>query len=162
MALDGVLVRCALGRSGVCLAADKQEGDGRTPAGAWPVRRLLWRPDRGTAPTSRLPVARIRPDDGWCDDPLQPDYNRPVRLPHPGSAERLWRDDHVYDLLVTLGYNDEPVVPGGGSAIFAHLARSDYAPTEGCVALARDDMLRFLRLAGEGDLIDVKPPGSRP
>jgi L,D-peptidoglycan transpeptidase YkuD (ErfK/YbiS/YcfS/YnhG family) len=154
--LDGVLVRCALGKGGVKPAADKREGDGATPLGVWPIRRLLYRPDRGPPPATGLPTAPIAPEDGWCDAPLDPAYNRPVRLPYPASAERMWRDDHLYDLVGVLAHNDDPPVPGMGSAIFLHIARPDYGPTEGCVALAWDDMLKLLSLAGPGSAIEVR------
>src|ERR1700689_2079632 len=115
---DGRWTRCGLGPGGVAAVADKHEGDGATPAGAWPLRRVLYRPDRRAAPATGLPVAPLDPADGWCDAPGDPAYNRPVVLPYPASAERLWRDDHVYDLIVVLGHNDDPVVPRAGSAIF--------------------------------------------
>ena len=146
--------RCALGRGG--LARDKREGDGATPIGARPMRRLLYRADRIDRPATRLPVLEIAPEDGWCDDPADPAYNRPVRLPYPGRHERLWREDGVYDLVVVLGHNDDPVVPGHGSAIFLHIARPDYGPTEGCVALARADLIRVLADAEAGDRVVVE------
>lgn len=151
----GHRLRCALGRSGI--GVDKREGDGRTPAGRWPMRRLLYRADRLPAPASALMSAALRPQDGWCDAPADPAYNRPVHLPYPASAENLWREDGVYDLIVPLGYNDAPVVPGAGSAIFLHLARLHYAPTEGCVALALDDLLAVLRDAGPMSAVVVHP-----
>ena len=134
--------RCALGSAGI--RADKREGDGATPAGTWPLRRLLWRADRLPAPETALPLARLAPDDGWCDDPADRNYNRQVRLPFAASAERLWRDDALYDVIVVLGHNDAPPVPGRGSAIFLHVAQADYAPTRGCVALALTDLLALL------------------
>lgn len=148
-------VRCALGRAGVCPATDKREGDGGTPAGVWPVRRVLWRPDKLAAPSSRLPGRPLEPDDGWCDAPLDPAYNRPVRLPYAATAERMWREDGIYDLVVVLGYNDAPVVPGAGSAIFMHVARPDYGPTEGCIALALEDLVLLVGLAAPGDAVRV-------
>ncbi len=138
-------VPCALGKSGVVPAAQKREGDLATPAGTWPLRRLHYRPDRfDQAPRTVLPVHAMAPTDGWCDAPDDPLYNRPVPLPHPTSTESMWRDDHLYDLVVELGYNDAPPVPGKGSAIFFHLARENYLPTEGCVAVTRADMERIL------------------
>lgn len=138
-----LLVPCALGRGGV--RTDKQEGDGATPVGIFPLRRLWYRADRHEAPPTRhLPMRVIGRDDGWCDDPQSPEYNRPIGLPHPARHERLWRSDALYDLVVELGYNDGPIVPGAGSAIFLHVARPDYAPTEGCVAIAKGDLLRLL------------------
>jgi L,D-peptidoglycan transpeptidase YkuD (ErfK/YbiS/YcfS/YnhG family) len=138
-------IRCALGRGGV--GAGKREGDGLTPEGTWPMRRLLYRADRLDRPATRLPAAALAPHDGWCDDPADPFYNRPVRLPYGAHAEALWRKDGVYDLIVPLGYNDDPVIAGSGSAIFLHVARPDYTATEGCVALAQADLLSVLRAA---------------
>lgn len=151
----GHRLRCAVGRSGI--GVGKREGDGSTPAGRWPMRLLYYRADRLSAPVSALPRAAIEPQDGWCDAPADPAYNRPVRLPYPASAENLWREDGVYDLIVPLGYNDAPVVPGAGSAIFLHLARPLYPPTEGCVALGLDDLVAVLRDAGPASCVVVHP-----
>jgi L,D-peptidoglycan transpeptidase YkuD (ErfK/YbiS/YcfS/YnhG family) len=149
-----MLVPCALGRAGVRL--DKQEGDGATPIGTFALRRLWYRADRLEAPATRyLPMRVIGRDDGWCDDPQSPEYNRPVTLPHPARHERLWRDDALYDLLVELGYNDGPIVPGAGSAIFLHVARPDYGPTEGCVAIAKVDLQRLLSEIGAETRLSV-------
>jgi L,D-peptidoglycan transpeptidase YkuD (ErfK/YbiS/YcfS/YnhG family) len=134
--------RCALGSGGI--VAEKREGDGGTPVGSWPLRRLLYRPDRLDAPRCALPVAAIARQDGWCDDPAHADYNRPVTLPFAASHEEMWRDDHLYDLVVVVGHNDDPPVPGAGSAIFLHLAREDWGPTAGCVAFTRADFLQIL------------------
>lgn len=136
--------RAALGRGGV--RADKHEGDGATPVGVLPLRKVLYRPDRGLAPHCAVAVQPLAPDDGWCDDPGYPDYNRPVRLPIGASAEALWREDRVYDIIGVLGWNDSPVQPGRGSAIFLHIAQPDYAPTEGCIALAEPDLRRVLAM----------------
>lgn len=148
--------RCAVGKNGVRTA--KREGDGATPAGAFVMRRLLYRPDRDAAPATRLPSAPITIDDGWCDDPADAAYNRPVKVPYRARTERLWRDDRLYDLLVVLGYNDDPVVTGAGSAIFLHVAAADYAPTEGCVALAREDLHRVLAEADATSRVVVTAP----
>lgn len=134
---------CAVGRAGI--GEKTREGDGLTPEGLWPLRRVLYRADRGAAPATALPLAAIAPNDGWCDAPGDPRYNTQVTLPYPASAERLWRDDALYDVVLVVGFNDAPVVQGKGSAIFVHLAKPSYAPTEGCVALAREDLLEALR-----------------
>jgi L,D-peptidoglycan transpeptidase YkuD (ErfK/YbiS/YcfS/YnhG family) len=134
---------CALGRCGVTL--DKYEGDGATPAGDFPLRSVLFRPDRIGRPSTMLPSRPIESHDGWCDDPGDPRYNRIVSLPYPSSAERLWRDDHIYDVIVVIGYNDDPPIAARGSAIFLHAARKNFVPTAGCVALAIDDLLAVLR-----------------
>jgi L,D-peptidoglycan transpeptidase YkuD (ErfK/YbiS/YcfS/YnhG family) len=148
--------RCALGRGGV--RADKREGDGATPAGRFPLRRVLYRPDRLPPPATQLPIAPMAPDDGWCDAPGDPMYNRPVRLPYSGCRhEQMWRADGLYDLVVVIGHNDDPVVPGMGSAIFLHVASRDYRSTEGCIALARGDLLALLAEIGPEAMLEVTP-----
>ncbi len=114
---------------------------------------MLYRADRGPAPACRVPVEPLAPDDGWCDDPAHRDYNRPVRLPHPARHERMWREDGAYDIVGVLGWNDAPVERGRGSAIFLHLARPDYAPTEGCVALSERDLRAVLAAGLRGILV---------
>jgi L,D-peptidoglycan transpeptidase YkuD (ErfK/YbiS/YcfS/YnhG family) len=91
-----------------------------------------------------LPLHAIRSQDGWCDDPADRNYNRLVRLRAKQVAEGLKRDDHLYDIVLVLGYNDRPRVRGKGSAIFVHLARPGYTPTAGCVAFSRRDLLAVL------------------
>lgn len=139
--------RAAVGRGGIALKG--REGDGISPLGCWPIRRVLYRADRLPGPpTTAFPCAAIAPDDGWCDAPDHADYNRPVRLPFAASHEEMWRADALYDIVCVLGHNDAPVVPGAGSAVFLHVARPDYGATAGCAALACDDLLAFLALAG--------------
>lgn len=134
---------CALGRGGV--SADKVEGDGCTPLGRFPVRRLFYRPDRIRDLVCRLPMQPISPADGWCDDPRDASYNRLITRPYPASHESMWLESTVYDLVLVIGHNDDPVVPGKGSAVFLHLAQPDYAPTAGCVAFARADFIALLQ-----------------
>lgn len=153
----GKSFRCALGATGV--TTTKREGDKATPAGRFPIRRVFYRADRMAPPPTALPVTPIGPEDGWCDDPADPRYNRRVPLPYPASHETLWREDRVYDIVVELGYNDDPPVPGRGSAIFMHVARPGYAPTEGCVALALADLEAVLAACGPGDTITVHAAG---
>lgn len=146
--------RCAVGRGGIRQA--KREGDGGTPAGVWPLREVLYRADRIAKPKTALPVRALSPNDGWCDAPGDANYNKPVRLPYPASAEQLWRADHIYDLIVVVGYNDAPVVPGAGSAIFLHFARSNYSPTAGCVAFAPADLLKVLAMTDQRSRLVVR------
>jgi L,D-peptidoglycan transpeptidase YkuD (ErfK/YbiS/YcfS/YnhG family) len=142
--------RAALGFGGI--RADKREGDGATPVGLLPLREVLYRADRIPAPNSAVPVRPLAPSDGWCDDPAHPAYNRPIRLPTAARAEALWRDDASYDIIGVLGWNDDPVQPGRGSAIFLHVARPDFAPTEGCIALA-PDVLRHVIAQGLTEIL---------
>jgi L,D-peptidoglycan transpeptidase YkuD (ErfK/YbiS/YcfS/YnhG family) len=154
--LNGRILRCAIGKTGAIAASDKREGDNKSPLGRWTMREVWYRPDvYPDGPRTALPVRATRPDDGWCDAPGDPNYNRPVGLPYPASAERMWRDDAVYDLVVILGHNDDPPVPGMGSAIFMHLAREGYPGTEGCVALAREDIEAVLAAAQPGDVVEI-------
>lgn len=137
----------------------KREGDGATPAGCFAVKRVLYRADRLRRPATRLPVAAIEKDAGWCDAPGDRNYNRPVSHPYPGGGEALWRNDGLYDVLVVLDYNDRPRVKGRGSAIFLHVAREGYAPTEGCIALAGVHLLRLLSQLGRTARLAVLWPG---
>jgi L,D-peptidoglycan transpeptidase YkuD (ErfK/YbiS/YcfS/YnhG family) len=123
---------------------NKREGDGATPVALLALRQVLYRADRLAQPATLVPVWALEPDDGWCDDPASATYNRPVRLPVATSAEALWRDDHLYDIIGVLGWNDAPVQPNLGSAIFLHLRRPDGGPTDGCIALEHDDLLAVL------------------
>lgn len=149
MTAFGTTMACEIGRGGARPAADKREGDGVTPLGTWPLRAVLLRRDRVAVPHgTRLPWRWLRPDDGWCDAPADPAYNRPVRHPYPASAERLWRADGLYDVIVVLGHNDAPVMPGAGSAIFLHCLEG--RPTAGCVAIERESLLAIVAQAKAG------------
>ena len=134
--------RAAIGRG--CVRPLKREGDGGTPLGRFPIRLVLYRADRMNRPRTTLSVRAIRAHDGWCDEPRDRNYNRLVRLPTKRSAEGLMREDALYDLVLVLGYNDRPRIRGKGSAIFVHLARDGYKPTEGCIAFSRRDLVGVL------------------
>lgn len=150
---DGARHRCASGKGG--LRADKREGDGATPIGRWPLREVFFRPDRLASPASTLNVTALTPAMGWCDDPKQEAYNQRVTLPFAGGHEILWRDDAVYDLIIPLGYNDDPPTPGAGSAIFLHVARPDFTPTEGCLAVSLPVLTVLVSDFEPGDAIEV-------
>jgi L,D-peptidoglycan transpeptidase YkuD (ErfK/YbiS/YcfS/YnhG family) len=145
---------CAIGRGG--RRPKSGEGDGITPLGQWAIRQIFYRPDRITRPRTALPLFPLSPETGWCDEPGDPNYNRIVRLPYPAGHEKLWRSDRLYDLVAVLGYNDWPRARGRGSAIFLHLARSNYSPTEGCVALSRPHMLMLLERLTPGSRILIE------
>lgn len=155
LAGGGLSFKCALGKSGVIDAALKREGDGFTPLGAYPFRRLFYRADRLDRPVCDLKSQKTRQTDGWCDATEHENYNQLVELPFVASHEKLWREDHVYDLIVEIGHNDTPPIPSLGSAIFMHIARGDYEPTEGCIALSLPDMLAFLSKVGLEDTIRI-------
>jgi L,D-peptidoglycan transpeptidase YkuD (ErfK/YbiS/YcfS/YnhG family) len=150
----GGSARAAVGRAGVTM--HKTEGDGATPAGTFPLLRAFYRADRIAAPQSGLPAQALTPRDAWVDDPADPNYNRLVSLPYPAHAEPMWRDDGVYDLLVVIGYNMSPVVPGAGSAIFLHLAHPDFSPTAGCIAVEKRELVALVPLLGPGSAIAIR------
>jgi L,D-peptidoglycan transpeptidase YkuD (ErfK/YbiS/YcfS/YnhG family) len=150
----GGSARAAVGRNGV--AENKREGDGATPAGTFPLASGLYRPDRMEPPHSGLLVRALSPQDAWVDDPADHNYNRLISLPYPAHTEQMWLEDTVYDLLVVIGYNMDPVVPGVGSAIFLHIARPDFTPTAGCIAVEKDVLVRLMPLLGFGSTITVR------
>jgi L,D-peptidoglycan transpeptidase YkuD (ErfK/YbiS/YcfS/YnhG family) len=160
---DGRNYVCALGRAGILSA--KCEGDGGTPVGTFPLRELRYRADRLAKPATVLSAIATEAHDGWCDASTDASYNRLVRLPYPASAETLWREDHLYDLLIVMGYNDAPVAPGAGSAIFFHLAKKKdgvLQPTEGCVALDLADMLAVLAQVTPATCMTIALDENRP
>lgn len=154
--VDGVSYACALGKGGI--QTKKREGDGATPTGIFSLRRVHYRADKGAAPATGLPVGEIARDDGWCDDPKDAAYNRPVKLPFTASHEKMWREDDLYNVVVEIGYNDTPPVAGLGSAIFMHVAKPGYQPTEGCVALKEDELRAVLAKIGPDTKIEILAP----
>jgi L,D-peptidoglycan transpeptidase YkuD (ErfK/YbiS/YcfS/YnhG family) len=133
----------------------KREGDGSTPLGRFRLRAVYYRGDRLIRPLTRLQLRPLRRGDGWCDASGDRNYNRLVRHPYPASAELMWREDGLYDIVVVLGYNDRPRVQGRGSAVFLHVARPDLSPTEGCVALRRADIRKLLPRIGRKTVLRV-------
>ncbi|WND03394.1 L,D-transpeptidase family protein [Temperatibacter marinus] len=143
--------KCSSGKKGFIPHLDGKEGDQMTPAGTYTVRQVFYRPDRISHPHTKVKIDPLSPDLGWCDDPHHKFYNKLVRLPFSSSHEKLWREDHVYDIIVVISHNDDPVVPFAGSAVFMHLARDDFSPTEGCIAMRLDSMLKFLSMVSVED-----------
>jgi L,D-peptidoglycan transpeptidase YkuD (ErfK/YbiS/YcfS/YnhG family) len=144
----------ALGRGGI--KANKREGDGATPRGSFRLRRLWWRADKHPRPTTSLPVQRITATDGWCEDPRNRQYNRPVKVPAGASADRLTRMDNLYDFIIEIDHNTRPRIAGRGSAVFIHAARQGFAPTAGCVALEPNALRRILSRLGPRTRIVVE------
>jgi L,D-peptidoglycan transpeptidase YkuD (ErfK/YbiS/YcfS/YnhG family) len=151
------VIRCAIGKNGVIMPSEKREGDGKTPLGTFPLRMIYVRRDRiPMLPALALTCQDILPSMGWCDDPTHPSYNQAVTLPFAASHEDLWREDHRYDLIIPLGYNDDPILPHNGSAIFFHIASEHYTPTEGCVAIASEDFLRILPYLSSKSMMTIR------
>jgi len=144
----------ALGRGGV--KANKREGDGATPRGVFRLKRLWWRSERHRRPATLLPSTRIRPDDGWSEDPSDRLYNRPIKIPPDSKADRLARLDNLYDFIIELDHNTRPRIAGRGSAVFIHIARPHFAPTAGCIALETGTLRRLLARLGPRTRIAVE------
>ena len=150
-----------LGENGVCPAnqkyAQKREGDGKTPLGIYPLRYVFYRPDKVAKPKTALMCQALEPHWGWCDDPKDKAYNQRVVLPYAASAERLWRTDGLYDLIIVLGFNDDPPQADRGSAIFIHCAAAapNKKETKGCLALAKNDLLALLALCTPETKINI-------
>lgn len=149
----GKIYECRTGRGGI--RTKKVEGDSATPTGVFPLRQVFYRPDRIRPFACDLPMVSMTPVDGWCDDPTDHSYNRLIKIPYPASHEILWREDHVYDILIVVGYNDTPAVPAKGSAIFIHLMNGNRTPTAGCIALSRKDMIDLLSELGPASCLIV-------
>lgn len=151
---------CSIGRSGVVV--NKIEGDGGTPLGVFPIKQIYYRPDRINPSELRtdIPLIRLTRSSGWCDDRNSPKYNQFVRLPFEGSHEKLWREDNLYDIVGVLDFNMNPIREGDGSAIFLHIAREDYSPTEGCIALSKNDLLKFIAQFSSNDKIETDLSGN--
>jgi L,D-peptidoglycan transpeptidase YkuD (ErfK/YbiS/YcfS/YnhG family) len=143
----------AVGRGGV--RANKKEGDGATPAGVYPLVFGFYREDRVKPPPSRLPMRALAPHDAWVDDPTDARYNSLATLPYPARTERMWRDDGIYDVLIVIGYNMKPVIPGAGSAIFLHIARPNFSATEGCIAVDRAVLVNLIPLLAPESSITI-------
>jgi L,D-peptidoglycan transpeptidase YkuD (ErfK/YbiS/YcfS/YnhG family) len=149
-------VPCALGPAGI--VRSKREGDGGTPAGRF---RILWgyyRPDRLRPVAGGVPLIPLRRDQGWCEDPRSPRYNRPVRLPAADCTDRMWRNDHLYDLVFVLDQNFSPRARGRGSAIFFHLARPGLTATAGCIAISPSDMRKLAPRLARGAVMEIGNP----
>jgi len=147
LTLGDKIFPCALGKQGITGA--KREGDLKTPVGGFPLRTVFYRYDKLSSPIySKVPMMALLEEDGWCDDPQDRAYNQSVMLPYHASAESLWRDDDLYDVIVVLGHNDDPAEEGKGSAIFLHVAREvshdGFEGTQGCIALKKEDLLEIL------------------
>ena len=138
----GEQFQCSIGRSG--FSKDKKEGDGFTPVGTFYIENIYYRADKLENLDTKINKIIINESDGWCDDAGHKEYNQLIRFPFNFSAERLFREDSLYNVVCVLNYNTNPVTPGIGSAIFMHVADDEYKPTEGCVALKQEDLIYLL------------------
>ena len=140
----GYKLKCSIGKLG--LSSKKNEGDLTTPKGLFKIGCLYYREDRIKSINSKIRKKVIKKHMGWCDDPKSKSYNKEVKLPFDFKAEKLFRKDNIYDLLINIKYNQNPTRKEKGSAIFLHIANSKYLPTRGCVAILKKDFLKIIPL----------------
>ena len=139
--VKGEQLQCALGFNG--LTENKREGDLSTPIGTFQFDNIYYRADRLGSMKFIIDSSIINKNDGWCDDQKSDLYNQHIQFPFQGSAEHLYRDDHIYDIICVLNYNTSPIIPGRGSAIFLHIAKPDFSGTEGCIAIERGALIEI-------------------
>jgi len=149
----GIVFPCALGRGGII--ANKREGDGGTPLASMRILSGFFRRGHFAGKRTRLAMREIDASLGWCDMPGDPNYNRPVKLPYAASHETMRRKDPLYDACLVLDWNIQPRRRGRGSAIFFHLARAGFTPTEGCVAVTARTMTRLLPYLNDRTVLRV-------
>ena len=135
-------IKCAIGKNGI--TKNKKEGDLKTPSGYFKLKKIFYRRDRIKFFKSYIKKCCIKKNIGWCDDPSSQYYNKEIKLPFKGSTEKLWRKDNIYDLIIVINYNFNPIIKNRGSAIFLHICKKNYAPTKGCVAINKKDMMNLL------------------
>lgn len=154
MQVGNLVFPCALGRGGI--SANKREGDGATPLGAMRILDGYFRNDQfAGGRRTKLAMKPISADLGWCEVPEDRNYNRPVKIPYGASHERMKREDRLYDACLVLDWNISPRLRGRGSAIFFHLARPGFTPTQGCVAVTARVMARLLPLLSNRTILKV-------
>ena len=136
-------VKCALGKRGI--GYKRKEGDSITPKGLFNIKYILYRKDRINKIQSRIKKFKIKKDMGWCDDPRSKHYNKLVKLPFTYRYEKLYRKENIYDIIIVLNYNMNPIIKKKGSAIFIHIAKKNYKKTEGCIAVKKIHLLKILK-----------------
>ena len=134
--------RCALGKAGI--KKKEKEGDNVTPKGIFKITRLYYRPDRIKNIITAVKKIKIKKNIGWCDDPNNKFYNKEIKLPNKFSHEKLYRKDNLYDLVLVLNYNTNPIIKNKGSAIFLHITKNSYKKTKGCIALKKKHLIELI------------------
>lgn len=155
LSYDGTFFNCVIGREGI--TQNKKEGDWKTPAGIFNIEKIYYRKDRIPELATDFEMIPITKEMGWCDDVSSPFYNQPITIPSTFKHEDMWRDDELYDIVAVLNYNTNPIFPGKGSAIFIHVSRPNMEYTEGCIALAKEDLLLFLTKISRNTAINIQP-----
>ena len=131
-------IKCSIGKRGITVK--KIEGDNKTPAGTFRFKSIFYRKDRVPKIKTSLQKIVITKKMGWCDDVNSNFYNKLIKFPFNKSAEKFWIKDNIYDVIIILNYNMNPILKNKGSAVFLHVARKNYTPTKGCIAISKKDM----------------------
>ena len=150
----GYRLKCAIGKSGII--SSKKEGDLATPKGTFELGTLYYRKDNNKALKCKIKKRIIKKEMGWCNDSRSNKYNQEIRFPFKYRAEKLFRQDRIYDLLINIKYNFSPAIKGKGSAIFLHITDNKYKPTQGCIAISKKDFLKILPLINEKTKISIR------
>ena len=135
--------KCAIGKRGI--GYKRKEGDFITPIGEYKIKFILYRRDRVKKIHSKIKKVIIKKNMGWCNDPRSKDYNKIIKLPSKYSFEKLYKKENVYDIILVLNYNMNPIIKNKGSAIFIHVAKKNYGKTEGCIALKKTFILKIIK-----------------
>ena len=147
----GYKLKCAIGKSGI--VNTKKEGDLATPKGTFKLGDLYYRKDRNKSLKCKIKKIIIKKNMGWCDDSRSTKYNQKINFPFQYGAEKLYRKDKIYDLLINIKYNTDPIIKKKGSAIFLHITEGKYKPTKGCVTIAKKDFLKIIPLINKNTKI---------
>ena len=146
-------IKCAIGKRGI--GNKKREGDKITPIGKFKIKTILYRKDRISHFKSKINKLSIKNDMGWCDDPKSKKYNKLIKIPFKGSAEKLYRKDNTYDIILVLNYNINPIRKGKGSAIFIHVARKGYKSTLGCIAVNKRSLKKIIKKINKSTIVNI-------
>ena len=153
LTLDKYRIKCAIGKRGI--GNKKREGDKITPIGKFKIKTILYRKDRISHFKCKINKLSIKSDMGWCDDPKSKKYNKLIKIPFKGSAEKLYRKDNTYDIILVLNYNINPIRKGKGSAIFIHVARKNYKSTLGCIAVSKKNLKKIVKKINNSTIVNI-------
>jgi len=151
--IDEFKFKCCIGKKGSTY--NKKEGDKKTPKGTFKIENLYFREDRVKNLKSRLKMTAIKDYMGWCDDPKSDKYNKLIRFPFNYSAEKLYRRENIYDILLVLNFNMNPIKKNKGSAIFIHVAKKSFQPTQGCIALNKSELIKLVKSIKKNTVVKI-------
>tara|TARA_B100001564_G_scaffold299228_1_gene265609 strand:+ start:143 stop:634 length:492 start_codon:yes stop_codon:yes gene_type:complete len=151
--LDKYRIKCAIGKRGI--GNKKREGDKITPKGKFKIKTILYRKDRISNFKSKIKKLSIKKNMGWCDDPNSEKYNKLIKFPFKSHAEKLYRKDNTYDIILVLSYNTNPIRKGKGSAIFIHVAKKNYTNTLGCIGVSKKNLKKIIKKINKSTIVNI-------